>query len=161
MDNLFKKIKPFDRRPFAIEYGTTRIAMLVGGLVFKFPRLSFARNPDNNEANTVRQFLLGLYSNHQEYRFWNIEHHHALMPVYWCLPFGFMLIGKRYRYMFNDELLIKDIRGVCERLDNPDLSHTNYALETMSSAPVCIDYGHPYTSYKKRGTIENIDLICE
>lgn len=110
--------------------GISRTAFLVGNYAVKVP--SFRHG--------VLYFVFGLLGNLLEYSHWQRSRHPNLAPVYWCAPFGLLLVMRRYRHLL-DRLLTEEEKKQLPFI-NIDDNGRNVAIDT-SGRLILFDYGNP------------------
>lgn len=119
----------------SIKSGVSRIVLLIGRYAIKIPRCN--RGDDF--------FVLGMQGNILERERWRASKrdypngHPALAPIYFCFPFGLLLIMKRYRMMLDRPLTREEIAAL--PFINVDNNGNNAALDEQGRI-VIIDYGN-------------------
>ena len=74
--------------------GASRTVLLIGPWAIKIPTLRHGQ----------RMFVLGIYGSIQESEAWRLTRHPNLAPVFWCAPFGLLLIMRRYHQIVTRRL---------------------------------------------------------
>ena len=112
----------------SINKGITRVVILMGGIVIKFPRIGVGQI----------NFLTGCLANLKERQKtrWGI-YKDLITPTLWCLWGGLMAIQKRITV--KEEPLPKDVLGKFRSL-TADSKPTNFGY-TKDGRLVCCDYG--------------------
>lgn len=112
-------------------HGATREVVVIGGFVFKFPKLSAGWG----------NFLWGLLANMQERAFGTIGLD-GLCPVRFSLPGGWLVVMPRAAVMTEEEFAAFDAAGFCDRRDYripAELKSDSFGR--LRGEIVAIDYG--------------------
>lgn len=124
-----------------LEYGRTRLVVLVGQSALKFPRI--------NEG--FINFLLGLIHNINEFNRHKNRSDLELARVRWCAPFGLLLIMERLipfhvggwdkgEHMAVTEALKEEFSDLIDEGIAVDIHTGNFGYR-LDGTLVCLDYG--------------------
>lgn len=110
--------------------GYNRIVIILPKIVIKLP----------NILNGSRAFVHGLMHNLKESELYYESYGDPqLGRVYFCSPFGLMLVMKRYTNVLTETLSEADLQNL--PISNPDRKIGNYAQDEQGRI-IVLDYGH-------------------